>query len=218
MNNITDTFQKYHQEMIEDQLRLKGINDENVLNAFSKIQRDLFVLSMFKESAYTDNALPIKCGQTISQPYIAALMTQALELKSADKVLEIGTGSGYQAAIISLLAKKVYTIERIAELATFASKNLKKSGITNIEISIGDGTLGLPQHAPFDKIIVTASSPIIPSPLLEQLKMDGKMVIPIGDENTQELITINKTAKGIQQIRLCSCVFVPLIGKFGWQL
>ena len=199
-------------------IKKRGIKDERVLNAMLKVPRHLFVPPEIVDRAYDDCPLPIGKGQTISQPYIVALMTEALELDEDSKVLEIGTGSGYQAAILAEIAKEVYTVERIPELLERARKTIESLGYTNIHFKLGDGTMGWEEEAPFDAIIVTAASPDIPEPLVEQLKIGGRMVIPVGSELTQELLKIRKTGeKRIEVESLGGCIFVKLKGKYGWK-
>jgi len=205
------------ERMVKEQLLSRDIRDEKVLAAFRKVPRHIFVPEEWRSSAYADYPLPIGQNQTISQPYMVALMTQLLELKGQEKVLEIGTGSGYQTAILAELAKEVYSIERFAILAEKAKKTLQELGYSNIKIRIGDGTLGLPENAPFERIIVTAAGLNTPPPLLEQLKEEGIMVIPLGGAFSQELAVLYKKKDGLQVKKICGCVFVPLVGKYGQQ-
>ncbi|RKX96144.1 MAG: protein-L-isoaspartate O-methyltransferase [Spirochaetes bacterium] len=204
--------------LIDYELKPAGITDEKVLNAIRKVRREKFIPESLRNRAYGNYPLPIGENQTISQPYIVALMTQALEIDKNDKVLEIGTGSGYQAAILAELARIVYTVERIPSLLDRARTNLYSQGYDNIILVLGDGTQGLPEYAPYDKIIVTAAAPKIPEPLIEQLKGGGKMVIPVGDRFVQDLKLVEKALNGrIYQKSLGGCRFVPLIGKEGWK-
>ncbi len=203
--------------MVEEQLIPRGIMNEKVLAAIRKIPRHLFIPGKSLENAYGDYPLPVGEGQTISQPYMVALMTQCLELEGGEKVLEIGTGSGYQAAILAEIAKEVYSMERFGSLAQNARSFLEGLGYKNIKIKAGDGTEGWSEFAPYDGIIVTAGTPSIPEPLLEQLAEGGKMVIPVGGAFSQELILVRKTAGEISQEEICGCVFVPLVGKYGWK-
>ncbi|NPA15098.1 MAG: protein-L-isoaspartate(D-aspartate) O-methyltransferase [Deferribacteres bacterium] len=200
-------------------LRKKGIRDERVLNAILRVPRHLFVPPELVDRAYDDRPLPIGKGQTISQPYIVALMTEALGIDEDSRVLEIGTGSGYQAAVLAEIAKDVYTVERIPELSERARKIIEGLGYKNVFFKVGDGTCGWPEHAPYDAIIVTAASPRIPKPLIKQLKVGGRLVIPVGNELTQELLRITKiTEDGKVDIEsLGGCVFVKLKGKYGWE-
>ena len=200
-------------------LRAKGINDEDVLDAFRKVPRHLFIDEALFEQAYDDNALPIGLGQTISQPFIVALMTQSLKLKKGanEKMLEIGTGSGFQAAILAQFSQRVYTIERNRELSERARKKLRKMGYENIVFKIGDGTRGWQQHGPFDKIIVTAGAPSVPQELIDQLADGGIMIIPAGDKWVQDLEIYHKKEKNIEKSSAGDVIFVPLIGQHGWE-
>jgi protein-L-isoaspartate(D-aspartate) O-methyltransferase len=200
-------------------LRNKGITDERVLEAFKKVPRHEFVDGAMYAQAYDDNALPIGKGQTISQPYIVALMTQLLELKpprANEKILEIGTGSGFQAAILAQFTKRIYTIERHAELGEIARKRLRAMGFENIVFKVGDGTRGWVQHSPFDKIIVTAGAPAIPDVLCAQLAEGGRMIIPVGARDVQSLQTFEKKNGALIKLSELSVVFVPLVGEKGW--
>lgn len=203
--------------MVEEQLISRGIYDERVLNAFRKIPRHKFIPSENLITAYGDYPLPIGEGQTISQPYMVALMTQYLDLKGDEKVLEIGTGSGYQSAVLAELSREVYSVDRIAFLAQRAKATLDSLGYTNIKIRVGDGTEGWDEFAPFDRVLVTAGAPFIPNPLVEQLAENGRMAIPIGDAFSQVLTLVKKKEGRITQEEVCGCVFVPLIGKYGWK-
>jgi len=203
--------------MVEDQLRSRGIKDERVLAAMESVQRHLFVDVHLRDNAYDDSALSIGEGQTISQPYMVAVMTELLELKGDEKVLEIGTGSGYQSAILSMLAAEVFTVERIHAIAVRARRLLQEQNYTNVQVIVSDGTLGLPEHSPYDGIIVTAAAPHIPQHYIEQLKVNGRLVIPVGSRFSQVLYKIIKTPSGISSSISTSCVFVPLIGKEGWE-
>jgi protein-L-isoaspartate(D-aspartate) O-methyltransferase len=205
------------QTMVEEQLKARGIRNPRILKAFLDVPRHKFVEEYLKYKAYDDYPLSIGYGQTISQPFMVALMTEALDPQPGDKILEIGTGSGYQAAILSRLCSTVYTVERVSALASRARKVLDELGYFNIHIRITDGSMGLPQDAPFDGIIVTAGAPHVPDALMEQLKEDGKLVIPVGDQTLQELKRITKTKEGIMEESLGGCRFVKLIGKDAWQ-
>ena len=200
-------------------IKSRGVRDPLVLQAMAKIPRHLFVPSHLRDEAYADYPLAIGEGQTISQPYIVALMTEALELSSESKVLEIGTGSGYQAAILAEIAKEVYSVERLPSLAERAEELLKQLGYNNVYIKVANGTMGWPEHAPYDAIIVTAAAPSLPSLLLEQLKVGGRLVIPVGGAYSQELLKVVKTdPHGNYTTRsLGGCVFVKLYGKYGWK-
>ncbi len=204
--------------MVEAQLKARGIKDRRVIDAMLKIPRHLFVEEAMAAQAYNDNPLPIGEKQTISQPYMVALMTELLQLGGKEKVLEIGTGSGYQAAVLALLADRVYTIERIRPLAMKARKALDSLGLLNINIKISDGTMGWKEEAPFDAIIVTAGSPDIPSVLTDQLAHGGRLVIPVGDKYEQTLVRVTKQEDGsLLRENLLGCRFVKLVGKFGWE-
>jgi protein-L-isoaspartate(D-aspartate) O-methyltransferase len=211
-----EDFKRLRELMVETQLIPRGIKDERVLNAMRKVPRHIFI-DEFLHKAYDDMALPIGEGQTISQPYMVAVMTELLELKGDEKVLEIGTGSGYQTAVIAELSKEVYTIERIPALAKRAEERLKSIGYFNVHVRVGDGTLGWKEESPFDRIMITAGSPQVPEPVIEQLADEGIIVAPIGDRFSQQLIIL-KRHKGIISEQLHTpCVFVPLIGKYGWK-
>lgn len=203
--------------MVQDQLRFRGISDERVLAAMDTVHRHMFVGEHQQDMAYEDCALPIGEGQTISQPYMVALMTELLELKGDEKVLEIGTGSGYQTAVLSMLAAEVFSVERVHRLAARARGLLEKLEYGNVHVIVSDGTLGLPEHAPFDGIIVTAGAPEIPESYAVQLKENGRLVIPVGSRYSQVLYQIKKTASGLERSASTPCVFVPLIGENGWE-
>jgi len=209
----------YKQQRFElvESLRLKGISDELLLEAMSKVEREKFVSSVMKPNAYMDIALPIGYGQTISQPFTIAIMTEALQVKKGDKVLEIGTGSGYQAALLYQMRAKVYSIERHIDVFNEVLKRFEKLGI-RVHCKCGDGTLGWDAYAPFDKIIVTAGSPGIPETLKKQLAINGKMVIPVGNMSSQTLKVLTKTAPDEFEIEdIPQFAFVPLIGREGWK-
>ena len=203
--------------MVEDQIISRGIKDTRVIAAMKKVPRHLFVEEALQSQAYSDHPLPIGEKQTISQPYMVALMTEALQLKGNEKVLEIGGGSGYQTAILAELSEKVFSIERIRSLAIRARQLLYELGYYNVELKIFDGTYGWMEEAPFDAIIVAAGAPDIPQPLLDQLAMDGRLVIPVGDAYVQDLIRVTKTEEGIKREDLGGCRFVKLIGRYGWE-
>lgn len=211
-----DIFKSERLLMVERQLRHRGISDERVLSAMEEIPRHLFIDSELRGSAYNDCALSIGEGQTISQPYMVALMTELLQLKGGEKVLEIGTGSGYQTALLSRLASEVYSVERIEALALKAEKVLDELLCWNVKISVSDGTLGLPEESPYDSIIVTAAAPDIPRAYIEQLKTGGRLVIPVGSRYSQVLQVIVKSLSGITVTESTGCVFVPLLGRDGW--
>jgi protein-L-isoaspartate(D-aspartate) O-methyltransferase len=204
-------------EMIEKQLRRRGIQDAHLLAAMTAVPRHEFVPEELRSQAYDDVPLPIGGGQTISQPYIVAAMAAALRLQSSDRVLEIGTGCGYHAAVLSRLVQEVFTVERRPELASAASFRLARLGYPNAHVHCGDGTLGLAEFAPFDAILVAAAAPAVPKPLLEQLAEGGRMIVPVGDAEHQELQLIEKR-DGIFPTRMLEgCRFVPLVGHYGWQ-
>lgn len=206
--------------MVEEQLISRGISDPAVLAAFREVPREKFVPPHLQDLSYIDAPLDIGEGQTISQPYTVAAMTQLLELKPSDKVLEVGTGSGYQAAILAEIVRrgKVFSIERIESLAERARKTLKNLKYLNVELIVGDGSRGLPDKAPFDAIIVTAAAPKIPQPLIEQLAAGGRLVAPIGGDFLQEMIRVTKNKDGsIRQEKFGGYRFVPLVGEYGWE-
>lgn len=203
--------------MVREQMMYRGIHDRRVLLAMGSVPRELFVPPEHREYAYEDGPLPIPEGQTISQPYIVALMTEALGLRGDENVLEIGTGSGYQTAILSKLASKVWSVEKHAGLAAQAKEVIETLGLDNVEISIGDGTLGWPEHAPYDAIIVAAASPSIPDPLIEQLKPEGRIVIPLGSRYDQDLERWERRGEAWHIDRLSPVRFVPLVGEWGWR-
>ena len=210
-------FPKARLKMVEEQIVSRGIKDAKLIAAVKKIPRHLFVEEALQNQAYSDHPLPIGEKQTISQPYMVALMTEALLLSGKEKVLEIGTGSGYQTAILAELSEKVFSIERIRSLAIRARKLLYELGYFNVEIKIFDGTFGWVEERPFDAIIVTAGSPDIPQPLIDQLAMGGRLVIPVGDAFVQDLFRVTKAEEGIKKEDLGGCRFVKLIGKYGWE-
>lgn len=209
-------FSEIRKQMVETQLASRDIVDARVLEVFRKVPRHMFVRESLQPEAYGDFPLPIGCGQTISQPYMVALMTQCLELKGEEKVLEIGTGSGYQTAILAELSKEVYSIERYEELALIAQNILDQLGYTNIHIKAGDGTLGWEEFSPYDGIIVTAGAPEVPNTLKEQLKDDGRLVIPVGGTFSQVLTVVKRSGNRFSETQVCGCVFVPLVGRYGW--
>jgi protein-L-isoaspartate(D-aspartate) O-methyltransferase len=210
-------FQELREFMVNTQLIPRGIKDEHVLNAMRKVPRHLFVDESIQYKAYDDMALPIGEGQTISQPYMVAIMTELLELKGNEKVLEIGTGSGYQGAILAELSREVYTIERVDVLAQNAEERFLSLGYTNIHVKAGDGTLGWPEEAPFDRIIITAATPKIPDVLMEQLSEEGIIIAPVGERFSQQLLKRTKSMGQYSDEYHTPCIFVPLIGKYGWE-
>jgi len=203
--------------MVKAQLVPRGIRDTRVLDVMRRVPRHLFVDSSIQPEAYEDMALSIGEGQTISQPYMVARMTELMELKGDERVLEIGTGSGYQAAVLAELAKEIYTIERVASLGERAIERFRSLYYTNVHVKIGDGTLGWPEKSPFDRIVVTAASPKIPDPLIGQLSVGGILLAPVGSRYSQELLKVRKTDQGISEEYNTPCVFVPLIGEHGWK-
>jgi protein-L-isoaspartate(D-aspartate) O-methyltransferase len=203
--------------MVERQIRARGVRDPRVLEAMRSVPREAFVSAELAELAYDDRPLPIEAGQTISQPYVVAWMTEALELEPTDRALEIGTGSGYAAAVLAGIAKQVYTIERHAELADLARERLAQLGLHNVEVRCGDGTLGWSEHAPFDAIVVAAGGPELPRALLDQLAIGGRLVMPVGDGRAQQLVRVTRVAANdYRREDLGAVQFVPLIGEQGW--
>lgn len=204
-------------QMVADQLERRGIVDQRVLQAMRDVPRHRFVPRQYRDLSYSDGPIPIGEGQTISQPFIVALMSQMLALGGEEKVLEVGTGSGYQAAVLAHLAKQVYTIERHALLAKRASKELQALGLDNVQVYVGDGTLGLVEHAPYDAILVTAAAPETPRPLLEQLAQGGRLVIPVGSRGAQFLERWQRKGASYEQDVSIPVAFVPLVGRHGWR-
>ncbi|HUO34465.1 MAG TPA: protein-L-isoaspartate(D-aspartate) O-methyltransferase [Candidatus Acidoferrum sp.] len=203
-------------EMVARQIRARGIHCERVLAAMAEVPRHLFVPASLAGDAYSDSPLPIGEGQTISQPYIVAAIAEALSLQGHECVLEIGAGCGYLAAVLSLLAQKVIAIEAQAGLASIAREKLRQLGYGNVEIIEGDGSAGWPEGAPYEAIAVSAAAPRVPVPLLEQLGRDGRLVIPVGRRESQELLRIVRTGSGFRTEAICDCRFVPLLGHYGW--
>lgn len=203
--------------MVEDQLIARGIEDGRVLAAMGKVPRECFVPEGHQSEAYQDHPLPIGEGQTISQPYMVALMTASLDPRPGDRVLEVGTGSGYQAAILDAMGARVYTMERFPHLAHNAMRALERCGIFGVKIRVGDGSLGWPEEAPFDGILVTASAPETPRALVDQLAPDGRLVIPVGAATSQSLKVVERRGQAVNTRVLCECAFVPLVGGQGWK-
>lgn len=205
--------------MISDDLIGRGISDRSVLAAMRQVPREEFVDAEFADQAYADHPLPIDEGQTISQPYMVAFMAESLELSPGDRVLEIGTGSGYSAAVLSRIVAEVFTVEHFASLARSADERLRRLGYANVRIFVGDGTLGWPEHAPYDAIVVTAGAPRVPESLLEQLIIGGRLVIPVGPHPLMQiLVRLRRTAADeFSRESLCAVQFVPLIGAEGWR-
>jgi protein-L-isoaspartate(D-aspartate) O-methyltransferase len=203
-------------KMVERQIEPRGVQDRKVLETMTEIPREIFVDEALRAQAYADNALPLGHGQTISQPYIVARMTEMLNLNRKHRVLEVGTGTGYQTALLARMARHVFSIERIRELALKARTNLEHLGFDNISLRVGDGTLGWPDAAPFDRILVAAGSPEIPTSLINQLSPGGRLVLPVGTEKAQVLTMVESTEEGLIHRQDESCVFVRLIGQEGW--
>lgn len=204
--------------MVEQLRTHYKIRDERVLDAMNTVPRHLFVPDALRAQAYKDNALPLSVGQTISQPFIVARMTELLELKGKERVLEVGSGSGYQTAVLAMLCRKVFAIERIPSIAAEAKARLMGLGYRNISYRVGDGTLGWGVYAPFDAVLVAAGGPEIPQPLVDQLEVGGRLVIPIGqNQRSQKLVRVIRTEKGYTTEDCGPCAFVPLIGEHGWK-
>lgn len=216
-NKERNKYERQREEMVKRQIEARGINDIDVLAAMRNVPRHRFVSEALRDQAYGDFPLPIGDQQTISQPYIVAEMTQALQLGAEDRVLEIGTGSGYQAAVLAEIAYRVYTIERIHSLLIRARRIFDELHYHNIITRLGDGTKGWPEEAPYDGIIITAGAPRIPDALIAQLAPGGRMIVPVGDQHSQELVKVFKDEKGIHRTNLGGCRFVKLIGEHGWQ-
>lgn len=216
-NKERNKYERQREEMVKRQIEARGINDIGVLGAMRNVPRHRFVSEALRDQAYGDFPLPIGDQQTISQPYIVAEMTQALQLGAEDRVLEIGTGSGYQAAVLAEIAYRVYTIERIHSLLIRARRIFDELHYHNIITRLGDGTKGWPEEAPYDGIIITAGAPRIPDALIAQLAPGGRMIVPVGDQHSQELVKVFKDEKGIHRTNLGGCRFVKLIGEHGWQ-
>jgi len=210
-------YSELRQWMVEEQLRRRGIRDQRVLEAMQIVPRHLFVPETWRAQAYEDGPLPIGYKQTISQPYIVALMLEALELTGSERILEVGTGSGYQAALLGWLAKYVYTVEIIPELAQSAREVLAQLGYENVEVVAANGSIGWKAGAPYDAIIVAAASPTVPTPLVEQLREGGRLVLPVGDFFAQELLRVRKRQGKVITENLGECAFVPLVGEEGWK-
>ena len=204
-------------QMVERQIAQRGVRDPRVLQALREVPRHLFVPDSQRRHAYEDRALPIANGQTISQPYIVAVMTELLDARPDDTVFEIGTGSGYQTAILARLASHVISIERHSPLAESARRLFEELGITNVDIRVGDGTEGVPEAAPFGRILVTAGAPAVPEVLKDQLAVDGRLVVPVGPPGHQVLTVVDRTSEGFEHHERDACVFVPLIGRHGWK-
>lgn len=209
-------YESLRADMVATQLEARGITDRRVLDAMLEVPRHEFVPASMRDLAYTDQALAIGHGQTISQPYMVALMCQLLDVEPSHRILEVGAGSGYQAAILGRLGSEVYAMELVPALVETAARTVERLGYTNVHIVSGDGTLGLPDKAPFGRIIVAAAAPEVPRPLIEQLSMGGRLVAPVGDRFLQKLVILTRTADGLQSRDSIGCVFVPLLGRHGW--
>jgi protein-L-isoaspartate(D-aspartate) O-methyltransferase len=209
-------FAERRDRMVRTQIEARGVTDVRVLAALRAVPRELFVPLAEQAEAYDDRALPIGLGQTISQPYMVASMTAALALTPADKVLEVGTGSGYQAAVLGTMAGEVWSIERHAPLAADARQRLEALGLSNVHVVVGDGTTGLAEHAPYDAILVTAGAPAVPHALREQLADGGRLVIPVGPASHQDLMVCRRRGSSFEDRTGEACVFVPLVGRDGW--
>lgn len=204
--------------MVEEQIRARGVKDPRVIDAMLRVPRHLFVPEALAAQAYSDFPLPIGERQTISQPYMVATMSEALQLKGDEKVLEVGTGSGYQAAVLALLARQVFSLERIPALARQARRVLDAAGFARVNVRVTDGTFGWEEEAPFDAIMVTAGAPAIPRPYLDQLTIGGRLVIPVGDRVSQVLVRVTRRGeRDFREERLLGCRFVPLVGDHGWR-
>jgi protein-L-isoaspartate(D-aspartate) O-methyltransferase len=211
-----DRYERERERMVEEQLARRGITDTRVLDAMRRVPRHLFVEEALRERAYGDHPLPIGEQQTISQPYIVGLMTSLLALTGTEKVLEIGTGSGYQTAVLARLARRICSIERLPSLAMRARALLEELGYTNVWIRVANGALGWPDEAPFDRILVAAGGPSVPPPLFEQLAEGGRMVLPIGDPASQTLTLVEKAGGAMRTTPYGDCMFVKLVGKYAW--
>ncbi len=210
-------YRAQRRHMVDDQLRARGVRDRRVLQAMEAVPRHLFVGEALRDNAYQDCPLPIGHGQTISQPYMVAVMTECLELRGDERVLEVGTGSGYQAAVLGRLAREVFTVERIAPLAEGAARCLCDLGYANVYVRFANGTLGLPDEAPFDRVVVTAAGPAIPRALVAQMAEGGIIVAPIGEAHFAQTLMVGRKAAGRLTAReVLDCIFVPLVGAEGW--
>jgi protein-L-isoaspartate(D-aspartate) O-methyltransferase len=212
-----ESFETLRHRMVSEQLRGRGIKDERVLAVVGEVPRHLFVADKEKPFAYSDSPIRIDCGQTVSQPYMVALMTQQLEVSPGDRVLEIGTGSGYQTALLAALGARVYTIERHAVLTDQVRQRLSDLGYENVSYRIGDGSLGWPDEMPFDGILVTAGAPVVPDSLRDQLADGGRLVIPVGSRSMQTLVVVQRSGDSFIEKEHTGCIFVPLVGEQGWQ-
>jgi protein-L-isoaspartate(D-aspartate) O-methyltransferase len=214
---MIDLYAEERLKMVSEQLVPRGINDSRVIAAMSKVPRHAFIPDQLRDRAYDDKPLPIGNDQTASQPYMVALMAEALDLQGPERILEIGTGCGYAAAVFAEVCREVFSMERIEELAIKARLTLTAIGCHNVRIQIGDGTLGWPEEAPYDAIVISAAAPQIPRPLLEQLKPGGVLVLPMGEEELQTLVRLRKTPGGLKEEYFGECRFVKLRGAYGWE-
>lgn len=212
---MDDTYQR--ERMVRELLEARGVRDARVLAAMREVPRHLFIREHLRGQAYGDHALPIGEAQTITQPFVVARMCELLEVGATHKVLEVGTGSGYQTAILARLARWVYSLERVPDLAHQAIRRMRQLGILNVKIQAFDGTVGWSEVAPFDRIVVAAAAPSAPQPLLEQLATKGRLLIPEGDRRRQTLVLYDRTARSFRRRELDSVAFVPLVGRFGWE-
>ena len=217
MERTRDAYETSRARMVEEQLAHRGVTDERVLAAMRRVPRHLFVEEPLRDRAHGDHPLPIGEEQTISQPYIVGFMTQLLELKGQEKILEVGTGSGYQTAVLAELARRVCSIERLPRLAERARNLLEQLGYDNVWVRVGSGTLGWPDEAPFDRILVTAGGPSVPPPLFQQLAEGGRMVVPVGDVANQTLTVVEKIRGEMKTSPCGDCKFVKLVGKYAWE-
>ncbi len=213
-----DDWRERRRQMTNEQLLSRGVKDERVLEAMRTVPRERFMPHSIRHDAYEDRALPIACGQTISQPYIVAHMTELLDLRPSSRVLEVGTGTGYQTAILTRLCRQVYSVERIRELHDQAADVLASLNIENVTLLVADGSTGLPQYAPYDRILVTAATPHVPQLLVEQLAVNGRMVLPVGGKSEQTIICVDRREGKVTETRGIACRFVKLIGKQGWSI
>lgn len=217
MANSDTDYARLRDIMVDEQIIARGVKDMRVIAAMRKVPRHLFVPEDERHRAYEDNALPIGHGQTISQPYMVAIMTELLLMEGTETVLEVGTGSGYQTAVLAELAKEVFSIERIPELQRAAAERLRQWGSVNVQLRVSNGSLGWPERGPFDRIIVTAAAPTFPEPLLDQLADGGIGIAPIGSHFSQQLVQVMKRGDKTSERYHTPCVFVPLIGRYGWE-
>jgi protein-L-isoaspartate(D-aspartate) O-methyltransferase len=212
-----DKWSSRRTDMVLDQLRRRGIQDQRVLAALARVPRERFVPAVIRDQACADRALAIGHGQTISQPFMVGVMTEALKVEPGDRVLEIGTGSGYQAAVLATLGAEVYTVERVPELASTARARLDELGFGDVRVRVDDGSLGWPGQAPFERIVVTAAAPSVPAPLLEQLSPEGgRLVVPVGARDLQDLVVVERFGNERVTEKMLECRFVPLLGSEGW--